>query len=113
MSNINIASLIDQMHIVGDSASATSPIADTSEVMSTEGSSTDSFSSLLKNSIDAVEGAQDKAENLQSSYLKGDDKVDLGQVMVAGNKAELAMDALVEIRNKVTDAYQSVAQMSV
>jgi len=41
------------------------------------------------------------------------DAADLHQVMIAAEKAGVAMDLLLEVRNKLVDAYQSFMRMPI
>ena len=71
------------------------------------------FSSLLKRAVESVGGAQMEAGRLAMGFERGDEGVDLGQTMVAVQKAQLSLTTLAQVRNKVVDAYNSVMQMQV
>ena len=43
--------------------------------------------------------------------LASGDAADLHQVMIAAEEAGIAMDLLLEIRNKLVDAYQTMMRM--
>jgi flagellar hook-basal body complex protein FliE len=45
--------------------------------------------------------------------VSGNESVDLGDVMVAMQKASLSFEATVQVRNKVLSAYQEVMNMQV
>lgn len=71
-----------------------------------------SFSQLLKSSIDEVDAAQIESDTLTNKLALGED-VDLHQVMIAGQKANITLQAATQIRNKVVEAYQEIMRMQV
>lgn len=71
------------------------------------------FGKLLAESIDKVNEAQQHAGNLATSFEAGNSNVDLGQVMVALQKASLSFEAMTQVRNKLVSAYQEVMNMQV
>ena len=62
--------------------------------------------------IDAVNDLQEKAGALQKS-LYSDNPVELHRVMIAAEEAGTAMDLLLEVRNKLVEAYQELMRMPV
>lgn len=71
------------------------------------------FGDLLSQSVQSVSEVQKNAANLASSFERGDPNVSLAEVMVASQKADVSFTAMVEVRNKMIDAYQEVMRMSV
>lgn len=71
------------------------------------------FGDLLSQSVGAVSAVQKNAAQLASSFERGDTNVSLAEVMVASQKADVSFTAMVEVRNKMIDAYQEVMRMSV
>lgn len=71
------------------------------------------FASVLKQSLEDVNQTQVHATQLSNAFESGDSSVDLGQTVVAGQKASLAFSALTQVRNDVTDAYKQVMNMSI
>ena len=71
------------------------------------------FGSLLKTSVDAVNATQQKAQHATSAWERGDSEVSLTQVMVSLQKADVSFKAMMEVRNKMVDAYQEVMRMSI
>ncbi|WP_312097872.1 flagellar hook-basal body complex protein FliE [Niallia sp.] len=70
------------------------------------------FASFLKESINSVNQAQNESDALTNKLARGED-VDLSQVMIASQKANITMQATLEIRNKAVEAYQEMMRMSV
>ena len=71
------------------------------------------FAAALKASLDHVNNAQVNAETLGKNFVLGDDKVSLSDVMIAGQKANIAFQATVQVRNKLVSAYQDIMNMPV
>ena len=72
-----------------------------------------SFADLLKQSVDSVNETQMEAKRLTSALETGADNVDLAQVMIAVQKSSLSFDAMVQVRNKLVDAYKTVMNMPI
>lgn len=71
------------------------------------------FSTALKTVLDEVNGAQHKAKVLGERFALGDDSVNLSDVMIASQKAGIAFQATVQVRNKLVSAYQDIMNMPV
>jgi flagellar hook-basal body complex protein FliE len=70
------------------------------------------FQSLLSNAIGGVERLRGDAGKTVERFLAGDGE-EVHTVALATQRAELAFETLLQIRNKVVSAYQSVMQMQV
>lgn len=68
------------------------------------------FGDTLKNALGEVSEVQDSAQDIVGAYLRGE-QVELHQVMAATEEAGIALEMLVEVRNKLTEAYRSVINM--
>lgn len=71
------------------------------------------FSALLKNAIDTVNGLQSKAGDAATAFEMGDRSVTVGDVMIAKEKASVAFETTVQVRNKMIDAYKEIMQMTI
>lgn len=71
------------------------------------------FSSLLRQSIDAVNQLQQTSAGLTADFERGVAGVDLPEVMVAAQKANISFQAMTQVRNKFVSAYQEVMSMQV
>ncbi len=69
-----------------------------------------SFADTLKDALGEVSQLQDNAQDAIGAFLRGE-PVELHDVMTAAEEAGIALDMLIEIRNKLTDAYRTVMQM--
>ncbi len=74
---------------------------------------TTDFASVLKSSLDGVAQAQNHAESMQKSFVLGDDKVSLSDVMIDLQKANISFQATVQVRNKLIAAYNDIMNMQV
>lgn len=70
------------------------------------------FEKLLKESLQKVNDLQFAADEGVEKLATGDAE-DISQVVIAVQEAEVALRLLVEIRNKLVDAYQQLARMPV
>ncbi len=69
------------------------------------------FSAMLKQSIDAVNQTQKTAGSLSRQFELGNEDVSLAEVMIASQKASVSFQAMVQVRNKLVDAYKDVMNM--
>jgi flagellar hook-basal body complex protein FliE len=69
-----------------------------------------SFGDTLKRALGQVSEAQDVAQDYIGKFVRGE-PVELHQVMAATEEASISLEMLVELRNKVMDAYKTVMQM--
>lgn len=70
------------------------------------------FGDLLQKAIDEVNTLQQQSDDLKTQLVTGQ-LDDIHQVMIAAEKADLAFQLTVQIRNKVLDAYQEIMRMQV
>ena len=70
------------------------------------------FSELLKNAVESVNSMQHEAGRLEDAVAKGED-INIHQAVIAGEKAGLSFRLLMQVRNKMLDAYQEVMRMQV
>lgn len=71
------------------------------------------FGEALRSSLDQVNGAQRKAEDMGQRFALGDDSVNLSDVMIASQKASISFQATVQVRNKLVSAYHDIMNMQV
>ncbi|MGH6988579.1 MAG: flagellar hook-basal body complex protein FliE [Stellaceae bacterium] len=72
-----------------------------------------SFTATLKKALNEVNGQIIAANSDAMSYAAGDHSMPLSSVMVALEKANLAFQTAVTVRDRVTEAYSSVMNMQV
>lgn len=78
----------------------------------TEGVEGRSFAELLKNAIEGVNEIQVEALKEMENLVLG--RVDdIHKPIIAAEKASLALELLVQVRNKAVEAYQEIMRMQV
>jgi flagellar hook-basal body complex protein FliE len=70
------------------------------------------FAELLQQSISKVNNAQKAADMSVQRAVLGQEQ-DLHRVMIAQEEASLTFELLMEVRNKLLEAYQQIMQMQV
>lgn len=71
-----------------------------------------SFSNTLKEAINKVNDFQVQSDTFTTKLIQGEN-VELHDVMIAAQKASITLNATVEVRNKVIEAYQEIMRMTV
>jgi flagellar hook-basal body complex protein FliE len=71
------------------------------------------FATLLSKGIDSVNQAEQHASQLSTALQRGEPGVELSQVMVEMQKANVSFRALTEVRNRLVSAYQEIMNMQV
>jgi flagellar hook-basal body complex protein FliE len=74
------------------------------------GESNNSFGDTLTRALNEVSDARDRSSDLTKRFAAGEN-VELHQVMAASEEAGVALDLVIELRNKVVEAYRSVISM--
>jgi flagellar hook-basal body complex protein FliE len=71
------------------------------------------FGQALKAAIDQVNAAQQQAQQMTQDFAGGQSNVNLQDVMINLQKANLSFQQMVQVRNKLVSAYQDVMNMPV
>lgn len=69
-----------------------------------------SFGDTLKQALEKVSEAQFNSADHVGAFLRGE-QVELHQVMAASEEAGIALEMLIEVRNKFAEAYRTVINM--
>jgi len=72
-----------------------------------------SFANVLKQGIEQVNQAQQKASSLATQFEQGVPGIELPQVMLEMQKASVSFRALTEVRNRFVSAYQEIMNMPI
>ncbi|WP_233710316.1 flagellar hook-basal body complex protein FliE [Pseudomaricurvus albidus] len=72
-----------------------------------------SFGQMLDQAVNKVNNVQQTSSSLAKAYELGDPNVDITDVMVASQKASVSFQSMVQVRNKLIDAYRDVMNMPV
>ncbi|MFA5982720.1 MAG: flagellar hook-basal body complex protein FliE [Methylococcaceae bacterium] len=100
MNDINVNQVLAQMRAMSLEASNK-----TTESSSEGGTD---FAVLLKQSINAVNDNQKAAGKLSEAFETGEANVSLAEVMIASQKASVSFEAMLQVRNKLVDAYKDI-----
>lgn len=71
------------------------------------------FSQALRAQLDQVNALQEKSRTLGERFAIGDDSVHLSDVMLSMQKSSIALQATVQVRNKLVTAYHDIMNMQV
>lgn len=104
MTDINTVSLLNQMKVMASKAQGESVEFSNGQVQ---------FNDVFKNILGQVNDLHQNSDALKARFEMGDPKVGIGEVMVAGQKASLAFEATLRVRNKLVQAYQDIMNMPV
>lgn len=74
------------------------------------GAGDSSFGNLLAGVVSRASDAQDAAQSSAAAFARGE-PIEMHQVMASAEEAGIAVEMLVEIRNKVLDAYHTLVSM--
>ncbi|GLQ93742.1 flagellar hook-basal body complex protein FliE [Dyella acidisoli] len=110
MSQIDVNSVLSQLRALSAQAAGTTPKA---SLPASANSPSVDFSTLFKQSIGSVVTQQNEAQTQVSAFERGDPGADIVKTSIAGQKADLAFRGLVEVRNKLVDAYTTIMNMPV
>jgi flagellar hook-basal body complex protein FliE len=102
MSDMNVSQILAQMRTLSLQAGG-------QEVPESAGNT--DFSALLKQSIAAVNDTQQSAGKMTEAFETGATHISLADVMVATQKASVSFQAMLQVRNKLVDAYHDVMNM--
>ena len=69
-----------------------------------------SFTDLLSKLVNSVDDLHQESGQIQQAFLAGD-PVELHQIMIKAEQAGLATDLLLEIRNRIVNAYNEMLRM--
>lgn len=71
------------------------------------------FSEKLKAAVDNANNIQQAADKLSMQFVSGESNVDLHEVMISLQKANVSFQSMIQVRNKLVTAYQEIMNMQV
>ena len=74
------------------------------------GNLSDGFGEALQDAIRAVDDVQKQSEAAQQAFVQHED-VDLHDVLIKIEQAEIAFKTMMEVRNKLVDSYREIMRM--
>jgi len=106
MNDMNVNQLLAQMRGLAQVAQGVPAVQQNDNTMS-------DFSSMLKTSIDKVNETQKSSSALSTAFQRGEPNIDIAEVMLASQKASISFQAMVQVRNKLINAYQDIMNMPI
>ncbi len=106
-----IATAVQQIQSMAAEAAGQKP-ADMTTIAGS-GAAGGTFATMLEGSLKKISARQGAAESEGQAFELGAPNVSLNDVMVDGQKANIAFQEAVEVRNKLVTAYTTIMQMSV
>jgi len=71
-----------------------------------------SFADVLKEGICSVNSLQMEADSLATQFAAGETD-NIHEVLIAGEKADIALQLATAVRSKILDAYQEIMRMQI
>lgn len=71
------------------------------------------FGQLLKSAVDQVNTVQQTASQLSQEFVGGNQDVELHDVMISLQKANISFQSMIQVRNRLVTAYQEIMNMQV
>lgn len=71
------------------------------------------FGELMNQAVNNVNQLQKTSSQMATAYEQGQAGVDITDVMIASQKASVSFQAMLQVRNKLVDAYRDVMNMPV
>ena len=78
-----------------------------------EAKETPAFGDLLSQAVNKVNDLQKNSNDLATKYQQGIEGVGITDVMIASQKASVSFQSMLQVRNKVIEAYRDVMNMPV
>ena len=69
------------------------------------------FGEVLKDAVNKVNDEQINANNDIESLIKGDNNITMHQVMLSSQESQMSMQLMIEMRNKLYDAYKELSSV--
>ncbi len=107
MDKSGIDSILKQLQATSALASGVKKSAGADEVAGVD------FGEKLKAAVDQVNNAQKNVDKLSEQFVSGQSNVDLHEVMISLQKANVSFQSMIQVRNKLVTAYQEIMNMQV
>ena len=106
-----IESILSQIR--NSSAVVKPPVAKIMDVANPASTTKIDFAAALRAQLDQLNNIEKHSVSLGQRFALGDTKVNLSDVTIASQKASVAIQTSVQVRNKVVAAYQSIMNMQI
>ena len=108
-----ILSNIRQLREQFDGQNQVSNSSISNSVQRVNGDSVTSFKDTLSEAIEIVNNDMKTSRSLKTAFDLGDPNVTLEQVTIASQQASIGFEAMVQVRNKLIEAYKEIMSMPV
>ncbi|MCS7214868.1 MAG: flagellar hook-basal body complex protein FliE [Thermodesulfovibrio sp.] len=81
------------------------------DIKELQGSQKESFEKALKDAIKEAAEVEQEAQKAIEAFSKGE--LSIHQVVLAMEKADMTLQTLIQVRNKVLTAYEEISRMQV
>lgn len=71
------------------------------------------FATVFKNQMDQINNMQQTSQQLGQRFLMGDNSINLSDVMISSQKADIALQTASQVRSKLLTSYQTIMNMQV
>lgn len=71
------------------------------------------FAAMLQSSLEQVSSTQGEAKQLARAFEQGAPNVNLEDVIIQLQKADVSFQTMVQVRNKLVEAYQQIMSLPV
>ena len=105
-STVNVTDNVNELRKSHTSDSKSPNISGNSSV------SGESFADSLKKAVNTVDSLQKDADVKMQELATGKSQ-NIHETMIAAEKADIALKLMVQVRNKIIDAYQEIMRMQV
>ncbi|MEM7467027.1 MAG: flagellar hook-basal body complex protein FliE [Pseudomonadota bacterium] len=113
MNEINTNSLLLQMRSMAARASSVAEPSVNPTAINVAGSERIDFSTLMRNAIQEVNMQQQTAAKMSDAFERGEAGVELTDVMIQMQKANVSFEAITQVRNRLVSAYQDIMNMPI
>lgn len=107
MENSGINAILDQLQATSSLASGIKKPKTENEAVKVD------FGETLKNAVDKTNNLQLTAQQMTQDFVSGEKNLDLHEVMISLQKANITFQTTVQVRNKLVTAYQEIMNMQV
>lgn len=108
MDKVGIDNVLSQLRAASVLAGGNSPAG-----TAPKSAATVDFGQVLKTAVDQVNSAQMETSKLGKQFEMGAPNANLQDVMISLQKANISFQTMVQVRNKLVNAYQDIMNMQV
>lgn len=112
MSNMNIQQVLSQMRVM-EAQAKSSVGTDAMPINSLSNTQKTDFSEVLANTVNSVNETMMASGKMAAAFEKGDSNISMAELMITMEKSSVSFQSMVQVRNKLLNAYQEIMNMPV